>query len=425
MSAPTASVSQSVVVEFLVALAKPETFTYWFRRRIITMETPEGGVPVVDSDSVELRVVADSLLRDKSKHKLQIYTHNLVKMVISDGSAAEYRGILSVLPSVKQSVALISFPLPEYLCFAGETEEVYEIFVPGLGFHYRSICRLDNDFMEVVYHHEGKFTQVFGSPAKILEFKSQQLQEPYKHTAAVLKSFFTIALAIPSVEDDVQHTTLRRSALRFAVAGLNKFADCHRRYVGIPWASVPHYSFLSFPYGYIREFDLAGNLLVSEKYMMNPATGVVGERRPYCNDPEGSRLRRFEASLQNEEDEETELNMLRKGEAYGGHGHDLAAIRLCVSAVEAVLRKWAKKKAVEFRNTTPEKAAISQLLGKFEESWNRKKLIERPNEFMAGIRDAIRLRHAIEHKNLYPVDSTMVFPAIDKLKTFFEIVERA
>ena len=63
-------------------------------------------------------------------------------------------------------------------------------------------------------------------------------------------------------------------------------------------------------------------------------------------------------------------------------------------------------------------------MGKFEETLTRKKLVERPKEFMAGVRDAINLRHAIEHENLYPVDSTMVFPATDKLKTFFEIVER-
>jgi hypothetical protein len=387
------------------------------------MTPPNSRERVLDPASIELRAAADGLLRDRSKHKLQAYPYNNLTVINSEASAAEYWGIVESLPPIQRNIALISFPLPEYLCFAGETEEVYEIVVSGVGFHYETTCRLDNDFIEVVYHQDGSFTQVFGSTAKVVELKAQKFSAAEKYTAAVLKSFFTIALAIPNVEDDVTCTALRRSALRFAVAGLNKFADCHRRYVGIPWASVPHYSFFLFPYGYIREFDFDGKLLTSKKYMMNPATGIIPER-PHCIDPDGTYLERFENALGEEEGSDAELNMFRKGEAYGGHGHDLASIRLCVSAVDAILRRWAREKRVELRDATPEKARLKQLLGKFEETLTRKKLVERPDKYMSEVRDAINFRHAIEHENLYTVDSTMVFPATNKLKSFFEMVQQ-
>ncbi|MCA9120044.1 MAG: hypothetical protein H6822_29810 [Planctomycetaceae bacterium] len=387
------------------------------------MTPPDNRERGLDPASSELQPVADALLRDRTKHKLQTYAYNSVTVTNSQASAVEYWGIMKGLSPIQFNVALISFPLPEYLCFAGETEELYELVVSGVGFHYETTCRLDNDFMEVVYHQDGSFTQVFGSPAKVVELKAQQFSAVDKYTASVLKSFFTIALAVPNVEDDLTRTALRRSALRFAVAGLNKFADCHRRYVGIPWASVPHYSFFSFPYGYIREFDFDGKLLTSKKYMMNPATGILPER-PHCVAPNGTYLERFENALREEEDSDSELNMFRKGEAYGGHGHDLASIRLCVSAVDAILRRWAREKKVQLRDATPEKARLKQLLGKFEETLTRKKLVERPDKYMSEVRDAINFRHAIEHENLYTVDSTMVFPKTNKLKAFFEMVHQ-
>jgi hypothetical protein len=234
----------------------------------------------------------------------------------------------------------ISFTLSEYLCFSGGQEEVFEITVSGCGFEFETVCRLDNDFVEVVYHHDDdRYTQVFGTPSLANEFKVQNFPNANNYLIATIKTFFTIALKIPKLQDEVKNTATRRSAIRFAVTGLNKFADCYRKYVGIPWASVPYYSFYSFPYGYIREFDCNGNLLDSEKYMMNPATGVL-PNRPYCIDPDGSFLHRFRESLKKDTDPDIELSNFHKGEAYAGHGHDLAAMKFCVSGLDGILKKW-------------------------------------------------------------------------------------
>jgi hypothetical protein len=372
----------------------------------------------IASDATSL---AQKLLYQNEGNKFLCFTYNVIKAIQSNASAEEYWAILNDEQEVNFRLALISFPLSEYLCFSGAPEEVFEVVVPGLGFQYESICRFDNDFVEVVYSHDGNYIQVFGNPSAVNEFKSQKFPTASNISIATLKTFFTIALTVPKVHDDVRNTAIRRSTLRFAVTGLNRFADSYRKYVGIPWASVPHYSFYSFPYGYIREFDFNGNLLESDKYMMNPAMGVLPER-PYCIDPDGSLLRHFSETLKQDLDPDIELNNFRKGEAYAGHGHDLAAMRFCVSGVDGILKKWAEKKSIEIKGTTPKEAPIKKLLGKFEEVLKQKRLVDNPDSFMKKVRDAINLRHSIEHESLYAIDSTLVFPAIDILKQFFDLV---
>jgi len=239
----------------------------------------------------------------------------------------------------------------------------------------------------------------------------------YKYTASLLKSLFTIA-----VEEPIHNTALHRSIIRFAVAGLNKFTDCFRKHVAIAWASVPHYSFFSFPYAYIRSFDLEGNFVSSEKYMMNPASGVLPER-PYCIDPQGTILDGFKKRLIYLTDDDVALNMLRKGEAYAGHGHDIIAIRLCVSSIESILRSWAINANISFKNSTVDKARIKDLLGRFEEVAKRKRLVNNADKFIKQVREVIHLRHKVEHENLYFIDSSVVFPAIDVLNKLFSLVQ--
>jgi len=376
---------------------------------------------IAENVASEATSLAQKLLRQNESNKFFHFTYNVVKAIQSNASAEEYWAILNDEKAVDLRLALVSFPLSEYLCFSGAPEEVFEIVVPGLGFQYESICRFDNDLVEVVYHHDGEYTQVFGTPSAVNEFKAQNFPTANNVVIAALKTFFTIALIVPTIRDEVKDTAIRRSTLRFAVTGLNRFADSYRKYVGIPWASVPHYSFYSFPYGYIREFDLDGNLLESDKYMMNPAMGVL-PTRPYCIDPDGSVLRRFSEALKQDIDPDIELNNFRKGEAYAGHGHDLAAMRFCVSGVDGILKKWAEKNSIEIKGTTPKKAPIKKLLGKFEEALKQEKLVDDPDDFMKKVRDAVRFRHSIEHESLYAIDSTLVFPAIDILRQFFNLV---
>jgi hypothetical protein len=376
---------------------------------------------IAENTALEATSLAQKLLYQNEGNKFFHFTYNVIKAIQSNASAEEYWAILNDGKAVDFRLALVSFPLSEYLCFSGAPEEVFEIVVPGLGFQYESVCRFDNDLVEVVYHHDGEYTQVFGTLSAVNEFKAQKFPTANNVAVATLKTFFTIALTVPTVCDEVKDTAIRRSTLRFAVTGLNKFADSYRKYVGIPWASVPHYSFYSFPYGYIREFDLDGNLLESDKYMMNPAMGVL-PTRPYCIDPDGSVLRHFSEALKQDIDPDIELNNFRKGEAYAGHGHDLAAMRFCVSGVDGILKKWAEKKSIEIKGTTPKKAPISKLLGKFEEVLKQKKLVDDPDDFMQKVRDAVKFRHSIEHESLYAIDSTLVFPAIDILRQFFNLV---
>jgi hypothetical protein len=378
-------------------------------------------INISENTALEATSLAQKLLYQNEGNKFFHFTYNVVKAIQSNASAEEYWAILNDGKAVDFRLALVSFPLSEYLCFSGAPEEVFEIVVPGLGFQYESVCRFDNDLVEVVYHHDGEYTQVFGTPSAVNEFKAQKFPTANNVAIATLKTFFTIALTVPTVRDEVKDTAIRRSTLRFAVTGLNRFADSYRKYVGIPWASVPHYSFYSFPYGYIREFDLDGNLLESDKYMMNPAMGVL-PTRPYCIDPDGSVLRHFSEALKQDIDPDIELNNFRKGEAYAGHGHDLAAMRFCVSGVDGILKKWAEKKSIEIKGTTPKKAPISKLLGKFEEVLKQKRLVDDPDDFMQKVRDAVKFRHSIEHESLYAIDSTLVFPAIDILRQFFNLV---
>lgn len=366
--------------------------------------------------------LARKLVSDADTNNLLKFSYNYIKVVKSEGTVHDFQLVLNTTQEVIPRVALISFIVPEYLCFGGDEVEIYELLVSNPGFKYRTTCRIDSNFMEVVYHHKGNFTQLLGRPESIKQFKEATWPDANKYTASLLKSVFTIALPVPTVEDPVHNTALYRSVLRFAVAGLNKYSNCFRRHVAIAWASFPHYSFFSFPYGFIREFDLEGNLVSSDKYMMNPATGVLPER-PYCIDPQGTVLEGFKESLISLIGDDAALNMLKKGEAYGGHGHDLIAIRLCVSATETILRSWAKHTNITFNNSTVDKARIKDLLGRFEEVVKRKRLLKNADEFMNQVKEAIRLRHKVEHENYYSLDSTLVFPAIEILKTFFSLVQ--
>lgn len=343
------------------------------------------------------------------------FSFNLVKMVLSQGSSAEYWDILRHNKYTSLHLALISFPVPEFLCFLGKKAEIYALNVTGFGFSYRANCRLDCDFWEVVYYSEIgdslQYTQVFGTPSMIRYFEAAH-PDGKEYLKSPIKTFFTVTLAAPVFEDEVINTALRRALIRFAVAGLNRFADIHRKYVGIAWSTVPHYSFYSFPYGYVREFDLAGTLMSSDKYMMNPATGFLQEL-PYILDPTGVAHDEFVRSLVAEKEEDDQFVAFCKGEAYAGHGHDEAAIRFCVSALDALLRKWARECKVTLRDAPPEKARLKVLLGKFEEHMKSKKLVPNADEFMDQVKSAINLRHAVEHEGLHGLDSTIVFPVVE------------
>lgn len=153
---------------------------------------------------------------------------------------------------------------------------------------------------------------------------------------------------------------------------------------------------------------------------MNPAMGYIPEL-PYIVDPGGSAYEDFKRSLVSEEGD-TEFTMFCKGEAYVGHGHDLAAIRFCVSAVDLALKRWARESKADLRGASPEKAPLKLLLGKFEEKLRKKKLAPDANGFMAQVRGVVNLRHAVEHEGLSQVDSTMLFPAVEVLKKFLGIV---
>jgi len=59
---------------------------------------------------------------------------------------------------------------------------------------------------------------------------------------------------------------------------------------------------------------------------MNPAMGYIPEL-PCIVDLSGSAHEDFKRLLVSEEEDDADLTMLCKGEAYVGHGHDLAAIR--------------------------------------------------------------------------------------------------
>lgn len=368
-----------------------------------------------------LKRLSIELMTRSEEGKLLSFPFNLVKAVHSQASAREYRAILRGNECIDVHLALISFPLVEYLCFAGHEREVYELSIPDIGFGNRTTCRLDNDFWEVVFTDSTatEYTQVFGVPDLIRSFKGG-LADAKEYLKSPLKTFFTIALGAPVVEDEVLNTALRRSLIRFAVAGLNRFADVHRTYVGIAWSVFPHYSFFSFPYGYVREFDLGGRLISSDKYLMNPAIGVLPQR-PFISDPSGSARRKFQESLLADE-EEDEWAAFCKGESYAGHGHDLAALRLCVSAVDALLRRWAKEGEVALRDSTPEKARLKTILGKFEEHMKARKIVEKPDEFLRQVKGVINLRHAVEHEGFSSLDSTTVFPAVEILKRFFGLV---
>jgi len=384
-------------------------------------------MPQPDSATLaRLSELSMQLLTRPEEGKFLSFPFNLIRMVLSQGSSAEYREVLRHNKPTRFNLALISFPLPEFLCFSGENTEWYQLKVPGQEFNYQTICRLDSDFWEAVYYKEeidsNQYTQVFGIPELIRNFKDS-LPGAKDYLSYPVKTFFTLALTAPVVEDTVLNTGLRRSLLRFAVAGLNRFADVHRKYVGIAWSTVPHYSFYSFPYGYIREFDLGGALISSDKYMMNPASGFI-EGLPRTVDSTGNAgnaRAEFERSLLADEKEDEFLGFC-KGEAYVGHGHDEAAIRFCVSALDALLRRWVKESKVVLRDTTPEKARLKTLLGKFEEHMKLKKLVPNADELMSQVKDAINLRHAVEHEGFHGVDSTIVFPVVEVLKKFFGVI---
>jgi hypothetical protein len=93
--------------------------------------------------------------KSNERNKLLYFTYNVAKLIHSHASADEYWAILNDTQENHLHLALISFPLCEYLYFSGASEETFELVVPGLGFKYESICRLDNDFVEVVYHLNG------------------------------------------------------------------------------------------------------------------------------------------------------------------------------------------------------------------------------------------------------------------------------
>ena len=157
--------------------------------------------------------------------------------------------------------------------------------------------------------------------------------------------------------------------------------------------------------------------------MMNPATGVLPER-PRCIDPDGTFLKRFTTSLISDSHIDHELNLFRKGEAYSGHGHDLAGIRLCVSAIDAILRRWVIEKQIDLGTDKPDKARLKKLLGQFEAELKQRKLVDAPHKFIEEVKQAINLRHAMEHESLQEIDSTVLFPAIKVLRRFFEVVAK-
>ena len=149
---------------------------------------------IIGSDAT---VSARKLLYQNEGNKFLRFTYNVIRAVQSNASAEEYWAILRDLPEANFHLALISFPLSEYLCFSGAPEEVFEVVVPGVGFQYESICRFDNDFVEVIYHHDGEHTQVFGTPSAISEYKAQNFPTANKFAITTLKTFLLLRLQFP------------------------------------------------------------------------------------------------------------------------------------------------------------------------------------------------------------------------------------
>jgi hypothetical protein len=342
---------------------------------------------------------------------------NLVKMVQSSAGIEDYIALMTFTEAPERTL-LVSLPLPEFLSFAAVGAEVFEIDTEyksarHLSLPLRTHCRLDHDFVSCVLADGNEFTEYMGKVERINAELTDLPARPNKHMIQHHKTVFTVAIPVRDVGSDVPNTMLQRGAIRLAVGVLERYANLFRRYHGIAWASVPHYSFYSFPYAYVREYDGELRYLSSDKYMMYPATGVHG--RGHVVDPDGTELRNFRERLVNLSDTTSyAADAIRKGEAYSGQGHDLVALHLCVSAIESALRAWVIRKQVPFKGKNLARLPVTSLL----ELWYGK-----PLDLGSDVLAAIDLRHTIGHRESMSVDSDDVFPAIATLRSFFDEVE--
>ena len=365
--------------------------------------------------------VLEQVIRSKNLNDCISYIHNQYKFNNGKGIVEEF----SSLKTEKfltgfSKIGVFSFILPEYKCFDQVDTEIFKISVQS-EFKIDTLIRFDHDLFNVVYSENNEFVEVLGKEDKIGEYKVAQLKNPYKYLAANVNSLVSIPFIIDVLKTEELNVALRKCYFRIASQVLNKFSDDYRTVVGMPWISVPHYSFSSFGWALFREYDEQGNLLNTNKFLLNPAK-IRPSEKPYVLDDEGVVKNKLESLLLNKNSEEEPIVMFKKGQSYFGHGEYLIAIRYCVSAIEALLKKWVDEKGILFPEKKQNHITIKDLRGKFEEVLKKEKLVNDPQTFMDQVREAIQLRHDIEHKSLYKISHTKIEKAIYDLEKFFNVI---
>lgn len=356
---------------------------------------------------------------------LSVYNYRKCSIVNSKASKEEYIALTSQENIKEYKIGIISLILPEYLCIEGKETEIYEI----LDEEFSSFVRIDQKFYNYGFVTSDKeIIQIIGSPEKAKEYKENNFNEAYKLIAHPLRTLFSIIVLIPNIADEIKDTVIKRSIIRKCIKVLNKFSDCYKYINNIPSSNVPHYSFNSFDCAYIKEFDATGQLINSEKYLLNPAR-LYADSLPHFVDPDKTVLNKFKNLLvTNKIEEEYPLLMFKKGLSYLGNGHDIVAIKFCVSAVESLLRSWAikaeEKNIITFRqDKNATQATIKELKGKFQSIICDNRLVEDINKFVEEVNSAIDLRHSIEHRNNYELDSAKIQNSITVLDKYFSLIQ--
>lgn len=370
--------------------------------------------------------VFKKIVNSEKINKLSFYQHNIVKVIQSKASMEEYSFILNTNKIINYTIGIFSFILPEYLCVEGKEIEIYEINEDGLN----TFVRLNQHFHLAVYNNEkNELIEIIGKLKDIKEYKDTNEPNYKIYISNPLQTVFQVALFIPNVGDDIKNVAIRRSLLRRSIRILNKFSDCHRHINNLYSSSEPHYSYNSFDYAYIKEYDFESNLISSEKYLLN-ASKIYVDSLPMFIDPDKSFISNFRELLKTEKAvSEFPSLIFKKGIAYYGRGHDIASLKFCVSAIESILRKWAMEAEMQNKikfgkNKKSIEVTIKDLKGKFHETICSKKLVENPDSFMDDVNGAINLRHSIEHRNNYEVDSLKIEKKLEILRIYFDLVEK-
>lgn len=376
---------------------------------------------MINEESLEM---FQKIIKSDEINKLSVYSHNILKIANSKASMEEYFYLLDTNEILGYTIGIFSFELPEYLCVEGKEVEIYEIKEEDT----TTFVRLNQRFHNAVYSGKNNdFVEIMGRANDIKEYKDNNISNYQNYRNYPIKTVFQVALFIPNIGDEVKNTVIRRSLIRRSIRILNKFSDCYRHINNLYGISEPHYSYNSFDCAYIKEYDFKGSLISSDKYLLN-ASKIYSGSLPMFIDNDGNVINKFRELLKTEKViSEFPSLIFKKGNAYYGRGHDIAAIKFCVSAVEAILKKWAVESETQgkivFKKEVT-KLTIKELKGKFHEVICFKKLVENPNDFMSELNDAIDLRHSIEHRNNYEVDSLKIQGRLEILRKYFDLVEK-